>query len=57
MLIESFDIRLMKSRFKIKRNDPLLYDPYEIDATKTDLFPEVKFNFKKYSYYLATYQK
>lgn len=53
--LDSFDLELMKSRFKVASNDPLMYNPYEIDLSNVDLFPNVKFDFNKYSYYLACY--
>ena len=55
--IDPFDLKLMKTRFKIKKKDPLMYDPYEITLSTMDLFLEIEFNFKDFSYYLAAYQK
>jgi hypothetical protein len=54
--LDSFDIELMKLRFDIPQDDQLMYNPYEIDLSKTDLFPTVKFDFKKYDYYVACYR-
>jgi hypothetical protein len=53
--IEIFDIELMKSRFDIPMDDPLMYNQYEIDQSKKDLFPEIDFDFEKYDYFLACY--
>jgi hypothetical protein len=53
--LDSFDLELMKSRFNVASNDPLMYNPYEIDSSNVDLFPNVKFDFNEYSYYLACY--
>lgn len=55
--LDSFDLELMKSRFEIHPDDPLLYYQYEIDLTKTDLFPSIKFDFNKNLYFMATYQE
>jgi len=54
--LDSFDLELIKSRFDIALDDQLMYNPYEIDLSKTDLFPTVKFDFKKYDYYIACYR-
>lgn len=55
--IEPFDLELMKSRFEIQSDDPLMYYPYEIDASKADIFPHIKFDFTKNLYFIATYQE
>ena len=55
--LDSFDLELMKSRFDILPDDPLMYYQYEIDPTKTDLFPFIKFDFNKNLYVIATYQE
>jgi hypothetical protein len=54
--LDSFDLELIKSRFDIPKADQLMYNPYEIDLSKTDLFPLIKFDFKKYDYYVACYR-
>jgi hypothetical protein len=53
--LEVFDLELMKSRFNILKNDPLMYNPYEIDMSKADLFPGIIFEFERYDYFLACY--
>ena len=53
--LDLFDLELMKTRFNAPKDDYLMYNPYEIDSSKIDLFSEVKFDFKKYDYYLACY--
>jgi hypothetical protein len=55
--IDPFDLKLMKTRFKIKKKDPLMYDPYEITLLNMDVFPLIDFDFEDYSYYLAAFQK
>ena len=54
--LDSFDLELIKLRFDIPQDDQLMYNPYEIDLSKTDLFPTIKFDFKKYDYYVACYR-
>jgi len=46
----SFDLEFMKSRFNVMENDSLMYNPYEINSSHIDLFPKIKFDFKKYAY-------
>lgn len=53
--IESFDLDLIKKRFSTPTDDPFLFNPYQIELSNVDLFPNVKFNFKQYDYYLACY--
>jgi hypothetical protein len=53
--LEIFDLELMKSRFNILKDDPLMYNPYEIDISKADLFPGIIFDFGRYDYFLACY--
>lgn len=55
--LDTFDLVLMKSRFNVSNNDPLMFKPYEINRVTTDLFPEINFDFIEYDYYLACYQK
>jgi hypothetical protein len=55
--IDSFDLDLMKTKFRIKKDDPLMYDPYEINPSNSDLFAGIDFDFQKFSYYVAAYQK
>ena len=54
--IDSFDLEIFKNRFPIKYGDTLMYDPYKITTSNMDLFPKIKFEFEKYSYYIACYQ-
>jgi hypothetical protein len=54
--LDSFDLELMKTRFNVSQDDYLMYNPYEIDSSKIDLFSNIKFDFKKYDYYLACYR-
>ncbi|AHW61562.1 hypothetical protein SAMN05444285_1672 [Draconibacterium orientale] len=56
IVLDFFDLDLMKSRFEIPPDDHLMYNPYEIDSSKTDLFSTIKFNFKKYDYFIACYR-
>lgn len=53
--IESFDLNMIKKRFPILMDDPFVFNPYQIDLSNADLFPNVKFDFKRYDYYLACY--
>jgi hypothetical protein len=53
--IESFDLDMIKKRFSIHKDDPFVFNPYLIDLSNVDLFPNVKFDFKRYDYYLACY--
>jgi len=53
--IESFDLDLIKKRFPISTKDPFVFNPYQIDLSNIDLFPNVVFDFKRYDYYLACY--
>jgi hypothetical protein len=57
IIIEPFDLELMKSRFEIQPDDPLMYYQYEIDTSKADIFPYIKFDFTKNLYFVATYQE
>lgn len=54
--MESFDLDIFRKRFSFKKGDSLMYDPYEITSSTIDLFPNIKFEFDKYSYYVACYQ-
>jgi hypothetical protein len=54
--IDAFDLDTFKTRFNAKKEDPLMYDPYEITVETMDLFPGLKFDFKKFSYYVGCYQ-
>lgn len=54
--VEQFDLETFKKRFQTKKEDPLMYDPYEITSSTMDLFPKIEFNFEKYSYFIACYQ-
>jgi len=54
--IDSFDLETFKERFEAKSEDPYMYNPYEITSLTMDLFPKIKFDFEKYSYFIACYQ-
>lgn len=54
--IDSFDLETFKKRFETESEDSLMYCPYEITSSTMDLFPKIKFDFEKYSYYVACYQ-
>jgi hypothetical protein len=54
--LNSFDLELMKSRFNVPIDDPLMYYQYEIDLSKVDLFSSIEFNFKKHDYFLACFR-
>jgi hypothetical protein len=54
--IDNFDLDKFKKRFEAKSEDPLMYNPYEITSSTVDLFPEINFDFEKYSYFIACYQ-
>ena len=56
VLIDKFDLEIFKKRFETKNEDPLMYNPYEITSSTIDLFPEINFDFGKYSYFVACYQ-
>jgi hypothetical protein len=56
MPIDKFDLEIFKKKFKTKNEDPLMYDPYEITSSTVDLFPEINFDFEKYSYFIVCYQ-
>jgi hypothetical protein len=53
--IISFDLESMKARFNVPQEDYLMYNPYEIDSSKIDLFADIEFDFNKYDYFLACY--
>ena len=53
--IDFFDLEIFKKRFQIG-DDILMYNLYEITSFTADLFPEINFDFDKYSYYIACYQ-
>jgi hypothetical protein len=53
--IESFDLKMIMKRFSIPNDDPFVFNPYQIDLSTVDLFPNVNFDFKGYYYYLACY--
>jgi len=53
--IESFDLNLIKKTFSIPKDDPFVFNPYQIVLSHVDLFPYVKFDFKRHDYYLACY--
>ncbi len=54
--VDKFDLEIFKKRFDTKKEDPLMYNPYEISPSTKDLFPTIIFDFTKYSYYIACYQ-
>lgn len=54
--IESFELNLFKKRFDVKEQDPLMYNCYQITSSTVDLFPNITFEFEKYSYYVVCYQ-
>jgi hypothetical protein len=54
--MDVFDLDTFKTRFNAKKEDPLMYDPYEITEETVDLFPDIKFDFKRFSYYVGCYQ-
>ena len=54
--LDSFDLELYKKRFEVKTEDPLMYDGYEITSSTVDLFPNIAFDFGKYSYFVSCYQ-
>ena len=54
--IDTFDLETFQKRFETKNEDPLIYDPYEITFSTIDLFPKIRFDFEKYSYYVVCYQ-
>lgn len=56
LIIDSFDLEIFKKRFEIKKDDSQMYELYEINFTTADLFPKIKFDFEKYSYYVTSYQ-
>jgi hypothetical protein len=51
-----FDLNTFETRFNAKKDDPLMYNPYEITSDTVDLFPKINFDFKRFSYYLVCYQ-
>lgn len=54
--IDFFDLEIFKNRFPNIGGDILMYNPYKITSFTADLFPEITFDFDKYSYYIACYQ-
>lgn len=54
--IDNFDLETFRRRFNAKKEDPLMYDPYETTSMTTDLFPNISFDFNKYSYQVSCYQ-
>jgi len=55
--VRNFKLEIFNKRFKIQKHDPEMYAPYEISSITADLFPDIKFDFSKYSYFMACYQK
>lgn len=55
IVLDSFDLEVMKLRFVISPKDPMMFNPYLIDKTNIDLFPNIEFDFENYDYYLACY--
>ena len=55
--LELFDLELMKIRFGVPNDDPIMYYQYEIDNLKKDLFPQMHFDFKENIYILACYKE
>ena len=53
--LDSFDLEFFKTKFVARQNDPLMYNPYKIDANNFQLFQNIKFEFDKYDYFLACY--
>lgn len=53
--IEYFDLDVIKKRFPIPTDDPFVFNPYQIVLNNVDLFPNVKFDFKRYDYFLSCY--
>lgn len=56
IVMDTFDLDTFKKRFNAKQDDPLMYDPYEITEDTVDLFPAIKFDFNRFSYYVGCYQ-
>ncbi len=63
-LADEFDISFIpfddiKILFALKENDPLMYDPYEIDEAKAieigRILPSQTFDFSRYSYFIEVY--
>lgn len=55
--MDNFDLVIFKKRFGTKKDDPFMYDPYDITSLTADLFPTISFEFAKYSYFIACYQE
>lgn len=53
--LHSFDLDIFKSRFNVNTDDPQMYFEYEITSAAIDLFPFLKFEFEKYTYYIVCY--
>lgn len=52
IVLDDFDLMLMKRIFNVHNEDPLMYDCYKVDEPKTQLFPKIKFDLNNYHYYL-----
>ena len=57
IMITTINLENFRTRFKIEPYDPEMYKPYEITEFTADLFPDIRFDFNKFSYYLAAYQQ
>jgi len=55
--INDFNLEMMSQIFELYEKDPLMYMQYEIEEIHKGHFPGVDFDFNKYVYFLACYQK